>query len=213
MSFTGYLSLFSQTFAFFRLTFKKLILTYLFLINVFFIVTFVFLMDNLVMKDLLSFKSIYKKYYNDVYRFSLYLSANEDHAKDISSETFLRMWTAKSSPRYETLKGYLFAIARNIYLQEQRNKKEYIDLNYNIPDIDPSPDRILEKKAELNSAMQILQEFPEIDRSILIMRAFKDLTYDEIAGIMKISVASVKIKIYRLRKKLEDKMNEKEGLK
>jgi RNA polymerase sigma-70 factor (ECF subfamily) len=64
--------------------------------------------------------ALYKEYSTNVYRFALYLSGNRAEAEDIVAETFVRAWTSSSPILLETVKGYLFAIARNLYLQGLR---------------------------------------------------------------------------------------------
>ena len=64
-----------------------------------------------------SFHDLWIKYARDVYRFSLYLSAEPATAEDLTSEAFLRVWTAWDRVALPTVKSYLFATARNLYFQ------------------------------------------------------------------------------------------------
>src|SRR5580765_1119334 len=57
-----------------------------------------------------SFGELYARYAQDVYRFALYLSGDRHEAEDITSETFVRAWTATVPIRTETVKGYLLTI-------------------------------------------------------------------------------------------------------
>ena len=68
---------------------------------------------------MINFEDLYDSYAQDVYRFSLFLSRDIDEAKDITSETFIRVWVRKNTIRTETLKAYLIMIARNIFLEKQ----------------------------------------------------------------------------------------------
>lgn len=77
---------------------------------------------------MLSFQDLYECYANDVYRFSLWLSGDSSEAEDITSETFIRAWVHRSTIRTETLKAYLFTIARNIFLGWQRKRKRQVVL-------------------------------------------------------------------------------------
>jgi RNA polymerase sigma-70 factor (ECF subfamily) len=47
-----------------------------------------------------------------------------------------------------------------------------------------------------------LQQLPEIDRTVLLMRAFDEMPYEEIAETLGIPVASAKVKVHRARLKL-----------
>lgn len=63
------------------------------------------------------FDALYRKYAGHVYRFALSLSGNRAMAEDITSETFVRIWTARDRLDLTTVMGYLLTIARRLYLQ------------------------------------------------------------------------------------------------
>ncbi len=50
--------------------------------------------------------------------------------------------------------------------------------------------------------MKALQELPEIDRGVLLMRAQEEMPYEEIAQAMELPVTTVKVKVHRARLKL-----------
>ncbi len=60
-------------------------------------------------------ENLYKRYAGDVRRFALYLWGNVVMADEITSDTFVRAWTAADRIRQPTVKGYLFTIARNAF--------------------------------------------------------------------------------------------------
>jgi RNA polymerase sigma-70 factor (ECF subfamily) len=64
---------------------------------------------------MLSFQELYESYATEVYRFAFWLAGDSSEAEDITSETFVRAWVNRSSIRTETLKAYLFTIARNAF--------------------------------------------------------------------------------------------------
>ena len=153
------------------------------------------------------FSELYKKHALDVYHFALYLSGERGEAQDITSETFVRAWTAPEPIRMATVKGYLFTIARNLFLQGLRKKSRHVELNDQLRDPQPSPYARAEHKEELQAVLAGLQKLPEIDRAALLMRAFDDMPYEEIARALGISLASVKVKIHRARLALGDIRN------
>lgn len=67
-------------------------------------------------QDTVSFHQLYNQYAKDVYRFSFWLTGDADEAKDVTSETFVRVWTSTREIRVESVKAYLFTIARNLFL-------------------------------------------------------------------------------------------------
>ncbi len=60
----------------------------------------------------------------------------------------------------------------------------------------------MERKERLARLMAVLMEMPEIDRSALLMRAEDEMSYEEIARALGVSLPSVKIKVHRARLKL-----------
>jgi RNA polymerase sigma-70 factor (ECF subfamily) len=153
------------------------------------------------------FSELYKKHAPDVYHFALYLSGERGEAQDITSETFVRAWTAPEPVRMATVKGYLFTIARNLFLQGLRKKSRQVELDDQLRDPQPSPHAQAEQKEELQAVLAGLQKLPEIDRAALLMRAFDEMPYEEIARALGISLSSVKVKIHRARLALGDIRN------
>jgi RNA polymerase sigma-70 factor (ECF subfamily) len=145
------------------------------------------------------FSSLYKKYAQDVYRFALYLSGERGEAEDITSETFVRAWTSPGPIEMVTVKGYLFTIARNLFLQGLRKKSRHVALNEDLRDPQANPYRQAEQKEKLDSVLTELQKLPEESRSALLMRAVDGMAYEEIARALGISLAAVKVKIHRAR--------------
>jgi len=145
------------------------------------------------------FSTLYKKYAPDVFRFALYLSGDRSQAEDIASETFVRAWTSPEPIEVATVKGYLFTIARNLFLHGLRKKSRHVQLDRGLPDPEASPYVQAEQKEEFRAMLAGLQELPEIDRAALLMRALDGMAYEEISRALGISLASAKIKIHRAR--------------
>ena len=145
-----------------------------------------------------SFTEIYSRYSRDVYRFALYLSGDPNLADDITSETFLRVWLSDTPIRMNTVKSWLLAIARNLFLHELRYLRRIRELPAEIclPD---SVVNTVQAKQELTRAMAALATLPEVDRSALLLRSLHACSYQEIASILGISLASAKVKIHRAR--------------
>ena len=145
------------------------------------------------------FNALYQKYALDGLRFTLYLSGNRAEAEDITSETFVRAWTSPEPIRAATVKGYLFTIARNLFLQGLRKKKRDVELDVEMRDPQAGPHQLAEEKAEFEAVLAGLQKLPEIDRSVVVMRAFESMSYEEISQTLGIPLGTVKVKIHRAR--------------
>ena len=150
----------------------------------------------------MDFETLYTGYSADVFRFAFWLSGENDAAKDITSETFVRAWAKRTAIRTRTLKAYLFTIARNIHLENVRKGKGHSDLRDTHIDSSPGPDIVTESRMELQRVLRVIGKFPETDRAAFIMRIGHEMPYEEIARALGISLSSAKVKVHRVRKKL-----------
>jgi RNA polymerase sigma-70 factor (ECF subfamily) len=151
---------------------------------------------------MLEFQKLYETNAKDVYRYAYWLTGNSFDAEDITSETMVRAWTRFNKIRTETLKAYLFKIARNVYLQQLRKRKRLIKLNDNHLSTELRPDIKTEIHFELKEIEKNLMKITEPDRSVFYMRITQELPYAEIARVMELTESAVKVKIHRVRKKL-----------
>ncbi len=150
------------------------------------------------------FSDLYERHSRDVYRFALYLSGDPNLAEDITAESFLRVWSAAAPVRLVSVKAYLLAIARNLYLHELRRSKRLDELEERIPSA-VSLQRETEARDQLNRVLADLRELPEADRAAVLLRAEDGLSYEEIAEVLSLPVATVKVKVHRARLKLAEK--------
>ena len=155
-----------------------------------------------------SFGDLYSRHVADVFRFALYLSGNRAEAEDITSETFVRAWTAPEPIRMATVKGYLFTIARNLFLQGRRRTSRQVELSEELKDPAEGPQVRAEHDSELALALAALQRLPEVDRAALLMRAMDELPYEEIARALQISLSAAKTRVHRARMALADLRHE-----
>jgi RNA polymerase sigma-70 factor (ECF subfamily) len=151
---------------------------------------------------MLTFQDLYEAYAAEVYRFTLWLAGDSFEAEDITSETIIRAWIHINIIRTKTLKAYLFTIARNLYLEQQRKRKRQVVLRDVYPDPVPGPDKVVESQLEIQRVQRILQTFSEIDRAAFILRVQHELPYAEIARVLGLSLSTAKVKVHRVRKKL-----------
>lgn len=146
---------------------------------------------------------LYARYSGDVYRFALYLSGNRAEAEDITSETFVRVWTSREAIRVATVKAFLLTIARNLYLHGLRRRRREVLLDETVEASlrDPAlgPEAAAAGGAELRAVLAALQSLPEVDRAALLMRAIDGMSYDEIARSLGISVPAARVKVHRAR--------------
>jgi len=151
------------------------------------------------------FEEIYERYAQDVHRFALYLSGDGALADDITSEAFVRLWASEEKIRTLTVKAYLFAIARHLYIDSRRSASRFAEIDPELPEPGANPEMRAFYRSELRETLSMLQEFPEVDRAALLMRVQQELPYEEIARALGISLAATKVKIHRARLKLAER--------
>lgn len=155
----------------------------------------------------MDFQSLYEKYAPAVRRFALFLCGDAMMADDITSETFVRALVAAGRIRELTVKSYLMMIARNVYRDLQRREWRKAELDEHKADSRIGAQAHFEQKQEVQAVMAALQELPEIDRTILLMRALDEMPYEEIAAALEIPVTTAKVKVHRARTKLMEIRN------
>jgi len=159
----------------------------------------------------MTFHDLYSRYAGDVYRFAHWLTGNPDDAQDITSETFVRAWTAPEEPRMESVKAYLFAIARNLHRKQWRRTSRLQELDEEISAPETAPDTAAEQKDEFQRTLAALQALPEIDRTVLLLRAEEELSYEDISATTGLSVTAAKVRVFRARAKLAALLQTEKG--
>jgi RNA polymerase sigma-70 factor, ECF subfamily len=161
----------------------------------------------------LDFETLYRRYAPDVYRFALYLTGRPEQAEDIAAETFVRAWMSPEPVRVGTVKAYLFTIARNLHRMDLRRSRKHEPIDRQIRDDAPGPEASAAARLRVKRLFAHLQQLPEIDRAVLIMRAEDGLSYEEIAAAVGISVAAARVKVHRARARLAELQSKEEPCK
>jgi RNA polymerase sigma-70 factor (ECF subfamily) len=159
----------------------------------------------------LTFEQLYETYFADVFRFSFWLSRNQCEAEDLASETFIRAWARRHHWRTETLKAYLFAIARHAYLDQRRLAGRRDELEDGLADGAPDAHRQATARMDLDRVRRVLSRLTEPERTALVLRAEEGLAYAEIARVLEISEGAARVKVHRARRKLLRAILEQEG--
>jgi RNA polymerase sigma-70 factor (ECF subfamily) len=156
---------------------------------------------------MLDFDSLYREYAPRVHRFVLGLSGNAAIADDVTAETFVRVWATRDRVRHETVRAFLFTIARNLWLQGIRSQWRHREIDAAAEDPAPGPHAQASGRIDLERALQALAAIDPVDRAAILMRAQEDLSYEEIAQSLDLSVSAAKVRVHRARKKLNEIVN------
>jgi RNA polymerase sigma-70 factor, ECF subfamily len=148
------------------------------------------------------FHGLYQRHAAAVRRFVRFLGADAATADDIVAETFARAWTAGGSVRQETVKAYLFTIARNLHRRSARRAARQDDLPLELVDEAVSAERVTVARSDLAAVLSAMQRLTPDDRAAVLMRAIDGLSYEEIARALGLSISNAKVRVHRARVKL-----------
>jgi len=150
----------------------------------------------------MNFEEIYNTYWQKIFRLCMGYVNDHDWAKDLAQETFITVWQQLPKFRNESAVGtWVFRIASNHCLRQIEKEKRYpkTELPVNLGE---------EKQQNIEPQIQFLYqcvaELPETDR-IIISLELEDVKQAEIASIVGLSEANVRVRIHRIKEKLTQK--------
>lgn len=160
--------------------------------------------------DKKAFGKLYELFLDRIYRFIFYLVRDEFLAEDITQNTFLKAWNNLSnfSVGRGTFQSYLFTIARNLVIDNQRKKKEIsleAGFGAGIETGENLEEKVI-KKDEINSVHEALEVLEPEDRQLVILRFFEDMHFDEISQIVGKEPGALRVKIHRILELLRRNM-------
>jgi len=150
------------------------------------------------------FADFYRRHSPDVFRFAYYLCRNKADAEDIASETFVRAWAGAEKIQAETAKAYLLTIARNLHVQLATKARRESALDDSHHDRSANPLERAEVRSDIEAMRERLLEMRETDRAAFLMRVVDEMSYEDIANALSISLSSAKVRVHRARLSLAD---------
>lgn len=161
--------------------------------------------------DLEEFKRIYLPMKDKLYRFALRYVQDSMAAEDVVQEVYLRIWRKRFDlVGLEKPDAYCMTITRNLslnYLQDKNRKNADIDAVAPPVSTAKSPDAGLESDDKLAVIRAAIKTLSERQQMVLHLREVEELTYDQIAEAMELSLAMVKSELFRARQHLKVKLS------
>jgi len=155
----------------------------------------------------MDFTQIYNQYHGKVYRICLGYTNNIEEAKDLLQETFITVWKNLDSFRNEaTIGTWIFRITTNKCLRTLENKKRRIKMNHEI-----FKENNVQTKEFHGQNIEYLRKYigqlPELER-IIITLTMEDIKQEDIAQIVGLSHANVRVKTHRIKQKILKRFRE-----
>lgn len=155
------------------------------------------------------FDALLGQYYDDLYRFAYWLGKDEQMAKDLVQETYLRAWRAMNSLKDEkAAKSWIFTILRREFARQFEKKKPIIssldDLVVDVEDpTQHTPDEVMDINLTRKAMMNLEKKYAEP----LMLQVIGGFSCDEIADQLEISPSAVMTQLFRARKQLKSHLS------
>jgi RNA polymerase sigma-70 factor (ECF subfamily) len=173
-----------------------------------------------------AFDEMVSRYWDRIYAMVHQLLRNQQDAEEVTQDAFIRAHRGLVNFRGDSaFSTWLYQIATNLarnrywyWWRRKRDKSVSFDApvsaenDMTLADIIPaeveSPDDIAVNQEFVNRIGQGMEKISAKHREILVLRNIKNLSYEEIAVILAISVGTVKSRIARARESLRSKLGE-----
>lgn len=174
------------------------------------------LVDRARAGDQSAFEQLVVEHQNKVYSLAFRMVNHREEAADLAQESFLKAWQALPTFQGESSFGtWIYRLTTNLcidYIRRQKRRQEIQPVaSLDDPDSglgEPAdwkqdPQHHVERKELRRALNRALQELPDHQRQILVMRELSGLSYQEIVQALDLDLGTVKSRIARARKNLQ----------
>jgi RNA polymerase sigma-70 factor (ECF subfamily) len=166
--------------------------------------------------DRFAFDELVRRTHVDTYTLAFRLTADEEDARDVVQESYLRAWKGLPNFRGDAqFSTWMYRITANtaysVVKRRRRNRAEPIDAMSDDPiemHPDLQPEGAAEASAMLDELAAALEQLPPKLRVLVVLKDVYGLSHEEIGDELGISVAAAKVRLHRGRRKLRDLLYE-----
>jgi RNA polymerase sigma-70 factor (ECF subfamily) len=176
------------------------------------------LVERTLAGDQDAFRGLVERYQDRMFSLVKSYARNSVEVEDIVQDTFLKAYTKLATfGRQSSFYTWLCRIAINTSLdflkRSGRNPVQVVEdpelpgeaLSQRARGVS-SPDARMEQEEIATITERVLASMPEIFRTVLVLREFEDLSYQEIADCLGISIGTVESRLFRARARFRDKL-------
>ncbi len=165
------------------------------------------------------FAAVFSEYERPIYNYLFRMTQNQAEAEDLTQETFIRVHRNLSSFRGDSsLSTWIYRIATNVSLDHFRRRttqqsKAAAPLEEAKPNVEwaneaPSSPEQQTAQSEMSACVDgHIERLPPSYRAALVLHDMQGLKNREIAEVLDCSLSTVKIRLHRARKKLQESLN------
>ncbi|MBW7855374.1 MAG: sigma-70 family RNA polymerase sigma factor [Ignavibacteriaceae bacterium] len=158
-----------------------------------------------------AFNHLVRKYQKRVYWVVRKMISDHDDADDITQEVFIRVYKSINEFRGDSsFFTYLYRIAINLSLnflnKRKRMNGKRADFDFEISKFESnesSAENLIDRPRNEKLFKSAIEQLPEQQRAVFVLRFYDNLTYDEISKILNRSVGGLKANYFHAVKKLQ----------
>jgi RNA polymerase sigma-70 factor (ECF subfamily) len=171
--------------------------------------------DAAIQGDHVAFAQLVERYKAPVHSLAYRMLHNASDAEDAAQEIFVRAYTKLATfDRTRKFSTWLLSIASNYCIDVLRRRRAtVVDLDevaFAVPSNEAGPERSALDREQRQTIARAVAQLPETYRLVTILRYYHDLSYEEIEQVTGLSEATIKTRLFRARRQLEERL-EQEG--
>ena len=153
-----------------------------------------------------TFKQLFLPLHGSLYRIAYRILGNEDDAKDVLQDTYMKLWKTKDHlPDIKSYEGFAITVVKNTCLDLLKKHKTYhLEEVGDIPDIMIQPSEIFENTDRLEMLNCIIKLLPPNQRTIVQLHYRDSYSLEEIGSITGLQYGNVKMILSRARKAIKE---------
>ena len=157
--------------------------------------------------DSLQFNNLVIPLSDKFYRLAKSILRNGDLAQDAVQDLIVKLWEKSGNlDEVENLHGFTMRAMRNLCLDRIRQNKDEIELPPEIEYLELNPYQQTEQKDMVLRIKALIDNLPELQRTIIRMRDVEGLELSEIAFITSLTENAVSVNLSRARQKIRERI-------
>ena len=156
----------------------------------------------------ISFRTTVLPLSDKLFRLALRITMNKAEAEDVVQDTLLKVWEHREEwEQINNLEAFAIATCRNraldVMKRAGRNTEKLDEMAHFSSQ---TPQEQLEANEQISLVNRLMDDLPEVQRTIMLLRDIEGKTYQEIAQTLYISETQVKVSLHRARTKLKERI-------
>jgi RNA polymerase sigma-70 factor (ECF subfamily) len=148
---------------------------------------------------------------NKLFRFANRFLNNEEEAKDVVQEVFIRVWNGREQmDEVQNWEAWCMRITRNLSLDRirsmTRKQTQPIESSFNVHHDALTPHESTEARESMQRITELIAGLPEKQRQIIHLRDVEGYSYNEICDILELDMNQVKVNLFRARNAVREKL-------